>query len=131
MSTLVVCLYRGGSLPNSLPVVGEEAVETLVTEAGVADPEDSRVNCLLEGLRVTRETDGEAVLAVVSAEDSVSGTRALAAQVDDLVADYDPESAVVVVDSAEDERLVPIVESRVRVDAVDRVVVRQAHDIES
>jgi putative membrane protein len=38
---------------------------------------------------------------------------------------------VVVVDSAEDERLVPIIESRVRVDAVDRVVVRQAHDIES
>ncbi|MFB6166212.1 MAG: DUF373 family protein, partial [Haloarculaceae archaeon] len=36
-----------------------------------------------------------------------------------------------VVDSAEDERLVPIVESRVRVDAVDRVVVRQARDIES
>jgi putative membrane protein len=38
---------------------------------------------------------------------------------------------VVVVDSAEGERLVPIIESRVRVDAVDRVVVRQAHDIES
>ena len=131
MSTLVVCLYRGGPLPTSLPVVGEAPVESLVTEAGVEDPEDSRVNCLLEGLRVARETDGETVLAVVSAEDSVSGTRALAAQVDSLVAEQDPDSAVVVVDSAEDERLVPIVESRIRVDAVDRVVVRQAHDIES
>jgi putative membrane protein len=38
---------------------------------------------------------------------------------------------VVVIDSVEDERIVPIVESRVRVDSVDRVVVRQAHDIES
>ncbi|WP_159899544.1 DUF373 family protein [Salinirussus salinus] len=131
MSTLVVCLYRGGSLPTTLPVVGEGAVEELVTEAGIEDPEDSRVNCLLEGLRVARETGEGTVLAVVSAEDSVSGTRTFAAQIDDLVAEHDPDSAVVVVDSAEDERLVPIVESRVRVDAVDRVVVRQAHDIES
>ncbi|MEF8826768.1 MAG: DUF373 family protein, partial [Halapricum sp.] len=50
---------------------------------------------------------------------------------DQLIEEYDPESAIVVVDSAEDERLVPIVESRVTVDAVDRVVVRQARDIES
>jgi len=47
------------------------------------------------------------------------------------VDEYEPDSAVVVVDSAEDERLVPIIESRVPVDAVDRVVVRQARDIES
>jgi putative membrane protein len=38
---------------------------------------------------------------------------------------------VVVVASAEAEQLVPIVESRLQVDAVDRVVVRQARDIES
>ena len=131
MSTLVVCLYSGGALPTSPPVVGADAVEELVTEAGVEDPEDSRVNCLLEGLRVAREMDDETVVAAVSAEESVSGTRALAEQVEGLVAAHEPDSAVVVVDSAEDERLVPIVESRVRVDAVDRVVVRQAHDIES
>jgi putative membrane protein len=101
----------------------------------VADPEDSRVNCVLEALRVTRDLhdeDEDAVVAVISASgDSVSADRAVARQIDDLVAEYDPESAVVVVDSAEDERLVPIVESRVQVDAVDRVVVRQARDIES
>jgi putative membrane protein len=38
---------------------------------------------------------------------------------------------VVVIDSVQDERLVPVVESRLPVDAVDRVVVRQAHDLES
>ena len=61
----------------------------------------------------------------------MSADRAVAAQLDDLIADYDPDSAVVVTDSAEDERLIPIVESRIRVDSVDRVVVRQARDIES
>jgi putative membrane protein len=136
VSTLVVCVDRSGGLTASgAPVVGRAAVESLVTEAGVEDPEDSWVNCLLETLRVARdlEADGdEAVVAVVSGVGpGVSADRAVARQVDALVADHDPDSAVVVIDSAVDERLVPIVESRVRVDAVDRVVVRQAHDIES
>ncbi len=132
MSTLVVCIYRGEDLDTDQPVVGSDAVEDLVTTVGVDDPEDSRVNCLLEGLRVSRDLDDDTVLAVLSGGgDTVTFNRAIAAQVDELVAKYAPESAVVVVDSAEDERLVPIIESRVPVDAIDQVVVRQARDIES
>ncbi|WP_267163011.1 DUF373 family protein [Halovenus salina] len=132
MSTLVLCIYREDDLDAESPVVGSEAVEDLVTTVGVEDPEDSRVNCLLEGLRVTRDLDDETILAVLSGEgDTVTFNRSIAAQVDELVATYSPETAVVVVDSAEDERLVPIIESRIAVDAIDRVVVRQARDIES
>jgi putative membrane protein len=131
VSTLVVCLHRGEDIDADPPVAGREAVESLVTRLGVDDPEDSRVNCLLEGLRVARDID-DAVVAVVSVVgESVTADREVARQVEALVGEYDPDSAVVVVDSAEDERLVPIVESRVTVDAVDRVVVRQARDIES
>ncbi len=132
MSTLVVCLYRGPPLSDEQPpIVGRAAIERLVTTAGVDDPEDSRVNCLLEGLRVARDLDDSIVAVLAAGSESVSGDREIAAQVEALVGEYDPDSAVVVVDSAQDERLVPIIESRVPVDAVDRVVVRQARDIES
>jgi len=139
MRTLVVCVDRTGDISRKTglrtPVAGWEAVQSLVTDMGVADPEDSGVNCLLEALRVTRDLrdgDDDAVVAAVSAEgDGVSADRSIAAQFDDLVERYDADSCVLVVDSAEDERVVPIVESRVQVDAVDRVVVRQARDLES
>ncbi|QCW04359.1 DUF373 family protein [Natrinema pallidum] len=140
MTTLVVCLDRTDDVGRKTglrsPVVGWEAVRALVTDVGLADPEDSGVNTLLESLRVAqnlRDENEEVVVAVVSGdhESMVSADRAVAEQLDDLIAEYDPESAVVVTDSAEDERLIPIVESRVRVDSVDRVVVRQARDIES
>lgn len=140
MTTLVVCVDRGGDIGRAVdvetPVVGWEAVRSLVTDVGLVDPEDSRVNSLLEALRAARELRDEnedAVVAVVSGGgDSMVGTdRAVAEQMDQLIADYDPDSAVVVLDSAEDERLVPIIESRIPVDAVDRVVVRQARDLES
>ncbi|WP_248908854.1 DUF373 family protein [Halocatena marina] len=135
MTTLVLCVDRGGSFDCETPVVGEKAVVDLVTTAGIDEPEDSRVNCLLEMLRVARELRADcdnAVTAVVSGTgDSVDIDRSIAHQVDDLVDEYEPQSAIVVVDSAEDELAVPIIESRLRVDAVDRVIVRQARDIES
>ncbi|PSQ43674.1 hypothetical protein BRD17_05705, partial [Halobacteriales archaeon SW_7_68_16] len=117
MTTLVACIDRAGDLVGGgePPVVGREAVESLVVDVGVTDPEDSQVNCLLEGLRVGEDLseDGEeAVVAVLSGvEDAVGADRAIARQVEALVDEYGLESAVVVVDSADDERLVPIVES--------------------
>ncbi len=140
VTTLVVCLDRvddvGATTGIETPVAGWEAVQALVTDVGLADPEDASVNSILEALRITRDLrdDGEdAVVAVVSgtAESMVTADRTVARQLDGLVADYDPDSAIVVTDSAEDERLVPLVESRVPVDSVDRVVVRQARDLES
>ncbi|GAB3685804.1 DUF373 family protein [Salinarchaeum chitinilyticum] len=140
MTTLVVCLDRvddvGATTGIETPVAGWEAVQALVTDVGLADPEDASVNSILEALRITRDLrdDGEdAVVAVVSGtpESMVTADRTVARQLDELVGEYDPDSAIVVTDSAEDERLVPLVESRVPVDSVDRVVVRQARDLES
>jgi len=140
VTTLVICIDRSGAIGRAtnvpMPVAGWEAVRSLVTDAGLSDPEDASVNCLLESLRVARDLRDEreeAVVAVVSAESdtAVGADRSIAAQLDDLVDRYDPRAAIVVVDSAEDEQVLPIVESRIPVDSVDRVVVRQARDIES
>ena len=140
VTTLVICVDRSGAIGRAtnvpMPVAGWEAVRSLVTDAGLDDPEDASVNCLLESLRVARDLRDEreeSVVAVVSAESdtAVGADRSIASQLDDLVERYDPRAAIVVVDSAEDERVLPVVESRVPVDSVDRVVVRQARDIES
>jgi putative membrane protein len=126
---------RGDGSEHDAPVVGREAVRSLVLATGLDDPESSRVNCLLAALRTADDlrSEGErAIVAVVAGgTETVNADRAIARQIEDLVATHRPEAAVVVVDSAEDERLVPVIESRVRVDAVDRVVVRQARDLES
>ncbi|WP_330630450.1 DUF373 family protein [Halocatena halophila] len=135
MSTLVVCVDRDGDFTIDQPVVGEESLFELLRTAGLEDPEDSRVNCLLETISVARSMSDsctQAVPVVVSgAGESVGVDRAIATQLDDLVSEFDPDAAVVVVDSVADELAVPVIESRLRVDAVDRVIVQQARDIES
>ena len=142
MSVLVVYLdvNEGGnrdSSEESQYLVGQEEVEELVSIVGLEDPENSQVNCLLEALKVTKELEhaGErAEVAVVSGRSGaiVSETdRSLARQLDLLLEEVKPDSAVLVIGSIEQERLIPILESRIRIDAVDRVIVRQIHDLES
>lgn len=140
MTTLVVCVDRSNDISRKtgldMPVAGWEAVHALVTDVGLADPEDSSVNCLLESLRVARDLRDEqqdAVVAVVGGvgESLVGADRSVAGQLDELVESYDLDSAIIAIDSVQDERVVPIIESRLPIDSVDRVVVRQSHDIES
>ena len=66
MTTLVLCVDRGGTPADETPLVGADAVRSLVTDAGVEDPEDSRVNCYLEALRVARDLRSEGDEAVVA-----------------------------------------------------------------
>lgn len=141
MSTLVLCVDRSNSVGRSAgretPIVGWEAVRGLVIDVGLADPEDTSVNTIIEGLRVTQELreggEADATVAVISGGDDsmINADRAIARELDELIAAEDPTSAIVIVDSAQDEQVLPIIESRVPVDGVDRVVVRQARDIES
>ncbi|UWG47319.1 ABC-type multidrug transport system, permease component [Halanaeroarchaeum sp. HSR-CO] len=131
---------RSGDVPRktglATPIAGWEAIQSLVVDLGIADPEDSTVNCLLEGLNVTRslrDENEDAVVAVVSGgtDSMVGADQAIAREIEELIDRYDPETSIVVIDSTEDERLLPIIESRLQVDSVDRVVVRQARDLES
>jgi Predicted membrane protein len=140
VTTLVCCIDRDSVITTTAgvdpPVAGWEAVRSLVTDVGLDDPESTTVNCLLEALRTTRELrdDGDdAVVAVLSADTNsqTAPDRTIAAQLDTLIEQHDPDSSIVVIGAAEDERLLPVVESRLQVDGVDRVVVRQARDIES
>ena len=140
MTTLVCCVDReneiGASAGVSPPVAGWEAVRSLVVDVGVVEPESTSVNSLLEALRVTRELrdDGDdAVVAVLSgsSESAITADRAIAGQLETLIERFEPTDCIVIIDSVDDERVVPIIESRLQVDAVDRVIVRQARDIES
>ena len=140
MTTLVCCIDREGVLAAAggvtPPVAGWEAVRSLVTDVGLEDPEATTVNCLLESLRVARDlrdSGDDAVVAVLSTAGASSAApdRSVADQLDTLIDNYDPTGCLVVIGATEDERLLPVIESRLQVDGVDRVVVRQARDIES
>jgi len=138
---LVLCVDLDDDLGRKTgvetPVVGRDAVEAAAVDLATADPEDSDVNVLFEGLHVAEEVTDEAVeVAAVTGVDGsdVAANRAVGEELDTVLAGLstgEDVRALVVTDGAQDESVLPVIRSRVPIDGVQRVVVRQAQDLES
>ena len=141
---LVLCVDLDDDLGRktgvSTPVIGRDAVEAAAVALATADPEDSDLNVLFQGIHVYDDvaaTDDEEVevAAVTGTQGSdVQANRAVGEEVDTVLASLrtgENVSAVVITDGAQDESVLPVIRSRVPIDGVRRVVVRQAQDLES
>ena len=138
---LVLCVDLDDDLGRKTgvetPVVGRDAVREAAVALATADPEDSDVNVLFEGLHLADEVDDEAVeVAAVTGVDGsdVRANRKVGEELDRVLAELatgEDVRAIVVTDGAQDESVVPVIRSRVSIDGVRRVVVRQAQDLES
>jgi len=140
METLVICIDRDNDLGEKAkvitPVVGRGANIAAAVSLATVDPEDSDTNTIFGGVRILDELRSLGVDAeIVSfAGDKNVGTisdKKIADQLDAFLEKQDVESAIFVSDGAEDEMLVPIVQSRVRVDSVQRIIVMQSENLES
>ncbi|WP_435095407.1 DUF373 family protein [Halorubrum sp. N11] len=140
---LVLCvdldddLGRKTGIPT--PVIGADEVTEAAVALATADPEDSDVNVLFQGVNVYDElaASGESVeVAAVTGVDGsdVRANRAVGQEVDRVLAELstgEEISAVVITDGAQDESVLPVIRSRMPIDGMRRVVVRQAQDLES
>jgi putative membrane protein len=138
---LVLCVDLDDDLGRKTgidtPVIGREAVEAAAVALATADPEDSDVNVLFEGVHLYEEIDDETVeVAAVTGTDGgdVTANRKVGREVDTVLASLatgEDVRALVVTDGAQDESVVPVIRSRIAIDGVRRVVVRQAQNLES
>jgi putative membrane protein len=100
------------------------------------DPEDSDTNAIFAAVSLLDELRGageecEVCILTGSPKVGVLSDRRVADQFDRVLEQVHATSAYLVSDGAEDEYLFPILASRVRVDGVRRVYVRQSASIES
>ncbi len=141
--TLVLTVDRDNDLGVKAgirgPVVGRKATLSAALRLGIADPEESDTNAILGALnhhdRLVEGAQGndEVEIALLTGDVRVGprSDRAIAMQLDEVIQEFQPDSAVLVTDGADDEASLPIITSRVRVDHVEKVIVRQSKGIES
>ena len=140
MKTLVLCVDRDDDIGAKTglrgPIVGRDANLAAAMRLAIADPEDSDVNALFSAISIFdgywRENP-DAEIATICGDVHV-GTVSdieLTRQLDQLLRDLRPERVFLVSDGAEDEAFAPIISSRIRVDHVRRVYVRQTPTAES
>ena len=145
---LVLCVDRDNDVGEKAgvetPVVGKTAVEDAAKKFALADPEDSDVNALFAALKIyedlgkertaqQKESEEGAEIALIAGDRDIgvkSDTK-IASQLDEVLAKTGAKRAIIVTDGSEDEEILPIIQSRMRIDAVRRVIVRQSEPLES
>jgi putative membrane protein len=137
---LVVCVDRDDDLGRKAqldgPIIGRGPIVEAAVRLGTADPEDSDTNALFAAVALADELKGsgedvEVCVLTGSAKVGIVSDRRVAEQFDKVLGTVRASSAYLVSDGAEDEYLFPILASRVRIDGVRRVYVRQSASLES
>lgn len=118
------------------PIIGRENVLQSALRLILADPEDSDANAMFSAVKIYDELveKGEECEIVVIAGDKnvgkVSDSK-IAAQLDTIQINLNPESVIIVTDGSEDEFVLPLVYSRFKVEMLRRVVIKQSKTLES
>jgi putative membrane protein len=138
--TLVLCVDRdndiGYKAQIASPVIGREASLAAATALALADPEDSDVNAIFQGIRIYDDLvrRGEEVsIAILAGDhtDMIQGDRKIATGLEQVIRTTGTASCILVSDGAEDEFVLPIIQSRIQVASVRRVIVSQMPNLES
>jgi putative membrane protein len=140
MDKVIICIDRDNDIGIKAgvksPVIGKENNLAAAAKLGIVDPEDSDINTIYAGVKLydILIEDGCDVEIISIAGDSDVGLisdQKISDQLDDIIKKYGVKNAILVSDGAEDESVLPIIESRVKVDSVHRVIVKQSQNLES
>lgn len=140
MKLLILCVDRDNDLGKKAgvksPVIGREDCLNAAVSLGLVDPEEADTNSILSGIKVYDDyikNGVDAEIAVICGDQDVGikSDQLLANQIEVVLTRVDPKGAILVSDGAEDEFIYPILASRIKIDGIKRVVVKQSRNIES
>jgi putative membrane protein len=139
-NVLILCVDRDGDLEVKTgikgPLVGRDKLLKAATKLGLVDPTESDTNVLFAGVKLFDELKSKyqnvEVVALTGHENvGVESDMIISKQLDTVLQYIDADGIVLVSDGAEDENVLPIVESRAKVISLNRVVVKQSEALES
>jgi putative membrane protein len=117
------------------PILGREPVIKAASALALADPTESDANAMFEAARLfdTMKTRFHPQVAVLTGHKNigVESDDRLARQLEYAIKKTSPDSVLLVTDGSEDEQIMPIIQSHVPILSVNRVIVKQAEQLES
>jgi|YelNatPaOPRAMG01_1025707.scaffolds.fasta_scaffold09035_3 putative membrane protein len=139
MKTLVICVDRDDDLgvkaSISGPVIGRQENLNAAQKLGLADPEDVDTNAILSAVAlyddlVKKGIEAEVVTITGDEHVDYRADLILSRQLDNVLELVKPDRAILVSDGEEDEYSYPIISSRIKIDSVKRVFMKQSESLE-
>jgi len=139
---LILCVDRDGDIgvktEEKTPVLGREKNLEAAVSLALRDPEESDANAMFEALRVydklskQGEPHEKFQIATISGSQilGVEADRKLARELNSILEIFPANNVILVTDGYADEAVLPLVESRVPVTSVRRIIVKHSESIE-
>jgi putative membrane protein len=139
-SLLVLCVDRdndvGAALNLKTPVIGESELLRVATEYILVRPEDSDSNAMFAALQTLRELrkqyGGDVEVALIAGLESedVEADMKLLRELDEILGRRRFDGVVLVSDGPTDEAVAPLIQSRLPIFSIRRVIVQQERGVE-
>jgi putative membrane protein len=139
-NVLILCIDRDSDLEVKAgikgPIKGRDKLLHAATKLALIDPSESDANVLFAGIKLFDELANKyqnvEVVALTGSENvGVNSDIIISKQLDTVLKDFSADGVVLVSDGAEDEHVLPILESRAKVISLKRVIVKQSEPLES
>jgi putative membrane protein len=117
------------------PIIGVQKNLDAANKLGLADAEDSDLNAIFFAISIyeslkKEEKDVEIATLCGDINVGVKSDQKLADQLDSVIKETNAQDAILISDGAEDEHILPIIQSRLKITSIQRVNVKQSKQIE-
>jgi putative membrane protein len=117
------------------PIMGRESVLKTGVEMGLKDPESSDFNGIFQTVKVydemKKQYNVEVAIITGDRDVGIKSDRIIGEQLKSVLSRFQANFVVLVTDGSEDEHVLPVIQSKVPILSVNRVVVRQADELQS
>ncbi|OIO22136.1 hypothetical protein COV61_02965 [Candidatus Micrarchaeota archaeon CG11_big_fil_rev_8_21_14_0_20_47_5] len=137
-SLLVLCIDRDNDLYEKVkisgPIIGRKNNLEAATKLALADPEDPDSNSIFKAVSTYDELSGEYNVEVATLTGNknmgFAADKEISEQLERVLAEFPAESCVFISDGASDEEIMPVIRSRLKIDSVKLLVMKQAKELE-
>jgi len=139
MTTLVLNVDRdddfGRKAKVTSPIIGIKDNMDAANKLGQTDPEDSDLNAIFSAIATYNSLKDEGKKVEIATicgniHVGIKSDELLAKQLEQVIKKTDATDVIVLSDGAEDEYILPIVQSRIKITSVKRVSIKQSKELE-
>lgn len=136
---LVLCIDRDDDIGTKggieTPIVGRDSCINAGTRLALEDPEDADSNAIFGAVKTYEELVSKgytAEVAVVAGRFNrgVEADEKISLEIKSILESYHADGAVIVSDGEDDETILPVIQSRLPVISVQRVIIRHSRTVE-
>ena len=139
---LILCVDRDDDLEKKAgvktPVVGRKKNLEAAIKLALSDPEEPDANAMFEAMRIYDKLKNESKpeedfeIAAISGSEigGVTADRKIVAELGQLLDAFSATEIILVVDGYSDEAVLPLIQSRVPVTSVSRIIIKHSESIE-